>query len=334
MVPVIFDGLPVENIPDNANIIRVPQDTDLISADVTDVSLVRSVYIPNYAGKMQNTDVNLSGTATVFVMDNHKLSTRGHIVTVNLLSQMCDTSVEFWPLVATIVHALKISPTMIRYRTDVYGAGPSIARLSNNPNPMLNWFDCHGYRHVMSTAGKYGTFHVFSHVECKLDPTTGIPVSNNSDNVAIAIVYMSSDNKPRNLANHEEAITSRIHYQNLGHTGRIPIFLCLPAITEFDVEWEKAATFTDMYPCTREYFDMDHSENSKYPRFVPTKTRSYTIPSFHPGPAFYSRISAPLACTALMFLSKGPHSDYLCIRESHHRSPIMQHSSECFRVAQ
>ncbi len=279
-------------------------------------------------------------------MHGSERATMAHAITVELLSQIVDTFVEMWPLVGHILGALKISPKLLRYRSDVYGAGPVIApQIKMTEKPIVDWFAYHGYEYHEMVRGKSGSgvFVIFRAADMsKVHPShhpgqpAGPPLENGpiTYKVPLVILFLSEESKFRkDNTPHVEAATFRDSYAGKGGSARFPIFVCLKLLPEFDIEWERSIQYPDIYPCLEEFFNLGTSENLMYPRFIPTVTQPHNVPLFHPGASFYSKTSAPLACNSLMFSANNVVTDFFVVRESHHKAPIIQFPNECYRIA-
>jgi hypothetical protein len=261
----------------------------------------------------------------------------GSPVTIELLTQLVDDgSVENLILVAYVVAALGIDPAALRYRGGAACYAPVTPPLSlmgpRAGDPINAWFGFHGYvpdpersSFVSGPADAGQTYRVFK---------LRVP---NPEYAPYAILYAAPSRAakiPRHFVAAQMALgDARGRAPRAGGPDRIPIpaFYVVPDIPDFAAIWAGLGP-QRIFPALEAYFDLRKSGNVMYPRYIPSAPHDDTVPTFHPGPALYARISAPAAGRAAFFQSSGTHTDFGCVRESYHGDAVVQCPADPVRL--
>jgi hypothetical protein len=236
------------------------------------------------------------------------------MVTVELLGQIIDIGPVWWELVGYIMASLGIDTEMLCYRSNASSFPPLQPQISLFESGIDGWFALHGYTRSAELSDRFGI---------------SVYVTENPDIAPGAIVL--NVEKIKSLVT-KDFETRTFLSRELGSTLPIPIFCMMPVINDFQACWEESSRHSNVYPVTREYFDLDRNRNITYPRFLPIDPIQDKIPGFHPGIGIYSWISAPQACHAIMFRNKLEIDDFLCIRESNHQNCIQSCPAEIKRI--
>ena len=318
-IPVPYEGAPLISISPQWSIVRIDRDErDVLPSEQ------RSFFRTDF----MNEELNVATVQpyTLFTYADVEISSLATPVSVMLLNVLADNSPSWWALVRYVVRALKIDPKLLSYRANCFSDLPSVLPLRTIVSfqiPQISWFAHHGYVHVGGQTMAAGTLQVFR------------PARPDSQKAPLAFYYELNNREAKpERAEKLPLEISKLHKEELSRAEcQIPLFFSIPQIHNFGAEWIGCKETPFTYPCTPRFFDLQSSENLMYPRFVPAEPKLYEMPQFHPGPALYSAISAPHACSAIMFRSDGPHRHFKSIRESFHNNRIVACVSEDYELA-
>lgn len=244
--------------------------------------------------------------------------------TLDALAQLADAPPEWWPLAALALAALGVDPAAIPYRSNA-ACYPPVAPplpLLREPPPQ-GWMRLHGYRRgpALPPGAPPGM-----EAYLRADPADAALAP------AALLCPLARPSRPADLVPQALLAAQAWVTAQTQAPAPIPLILILPEIANFRGDWEVCSQHRGVYPAAPYFFDLQHSDNLMYPRLLPVPPLEDKIPYFHPGPALYSWISAPDACRAAIFSAEGPHTDFLCIRESQHGEPTVPCAAEALRL--